>query len=91
MVDNFDARLKQANITKSNIDHFVEKTDFCDELKYLNKKFTSNKTKHVEKKLTDLAKNVHKYQKNYMICKISIHQYQYIECILETVMVIRIF
>ena len=84
MVDNLDARLKQANITKSNIDHFVEKTDFCDKLKYLNKKFTSNKTKHVEKKLTDLAKNVHKYQKNYMI-------FCYIECILETVMVIRIF
>ena len=58
MFDKFAVRLKQANLTtKSDIDHFVEKTDFYDKLKYLNKKITSNKTKHVEieKKLTDLT------------------------------------
>ena len=38
----------------------IEKTDFDDKLKKLNKKVTSNKTKHIEaeKKLTDLTNKV---------------------------------
>ena len=39
ILDNFAARLKQANL--------VNKTDFDDKLKNLNKKITSSKTKHV--------------------------------------------
>ena len=57
----FAARLAQANlVTKADIADFVEKRDFDDKLKNLNKKVTSNKTKHVEteKKLTDLRNNV---------------------------------
>ena len=46
--ENFPARLAQANLaTKSDIVNFVDKTDFDDKLKNLNKKVTSNKTKHV--------------------------------------------
>ena len=39
---------------------FVEKKDFDDTLKNLNKKVTSNKTKHIEaeKKITDLTNTV---------------------------------
>ena len=43
--ENFDARLKEANLaTKADIDDFVAKTDVDDKLKNLNKKLTSNKT-----------------------------------------------
>ena len=46
---HFAVRLKQTNLaTKSDIDDFVERTDFDDKLKNQNKKVTSNKTKHVE-------------------------------------------
>ena len=49
--ENFGARLKQANIaTKGDVDDFVEKKDFDDKLKNLNKGVTSNKTKHVQVK-----------------------------------------
>ena len=45
--ENFAARLKQANLaSNSDIVNFVNKTDFDDKLKNLNKKDTSNKTKH---------------------------------------------
>ena len=53
--ENFAARLAQANLAnKSDIANFVKKTDFDDKLKKLNKKVTSNKTKHllVENELT---------------------------------------
>ena len=44
---NFTERLKQANlIPKGDISDFVKKTDFDDKLKKLNKKVTSNKSKH---------------------------------------------
>ena len=59
--ENFAAILKKANLpTKGDFDDFVEKTDFNDKLNNLNKKVTSNKTKHVEaqKKLTDLTNKV---------------------------------
>ena len=59
--EDFVVRLKQANLaTKADIVDFAEKTDFEDKLKNLNKKFTSNKTKHLEaeKKLTDLTNKV---------------------------------
>ena len=46
--ENFAARLAQANLaSKNDIANFVKKTDFDDTLKELNKKITSNKTKHV--------------------------------------------
>ena len=43
---------------ETDINGFVQKTDFADKLKKLNKKATLNKTKDVEteKKLTDLTK-----------------------------------
>ena len=53
----FTARLKQKSLAcKNNIADLVEKKNFDDKLKNLNKKVTSNKTKQVvvEKKLTDL-------------------------------------
>ena len=59
MADNFIARLAQANVApKSGIADFVKKTDVDDKLKKLNKKVTSNETKHVlvEKKLHELSK-----------------------------------
>ena len=55
-VENFAARLKQANLaTKGNIADFVKKADFDDKLKHLNKKVTSNKSKHLLVK-TELKK-----------------------------------
>ena len=46
--ENFVARLTQANLaTNSDTGNFVKKTDFDDKLKSLNKKVTSNKTKHL--------------------------------------------
>ena len=59
--DQSKARLAQVNLaTKADIDDFVEKTDFDDKLKSLNKKFNWNKTKHVEaeNRLTDLTNKV---------------------------------
>ena len=46
--ESFTARLAQANLaSKNDIANFLKKTDFYDKLKTLNKKFTSNETKHV--------------------------------------------
>ena len=43
--DIFAARLKQGNVSdKANIDDVIEKIDFDDKLKNLNKKVPSNKT-----------------------------------------------
>ena len=56
---NFAARLAQVNlVSKNDIANFVNKTDFDDKLKNLNKKVTSNKTKHVfdENELKKLSK-----------------------------------
>ena len=66
--ENLTARLKEVNLATK-----AEETGFDDELKKLNKKVTSNKTKHVEteKKLTSLANRdiKHKYQKkNTIFC-----------------------
>ena len=57
--ENFAARLAQDNLaTKSDIANFIRKTDFDNKVKNLNRKFNSNKTKHVllenELKKTDL-------------------------------------
>ena len=42
-------RLKYANLaTKADIADFIEKTDFDDKLKNLNKKVTANEAKQVE-------------------------------------------
>ena len=51
--------LTEANLaSKNDIADFVKKTDFGDKLKTLNKKVTSNKTKHVlvENELNELSK-----------------------------------
>ena len=59
--ENFLARFAKANLaTKSDIANCLNKTDFDDKLKNLNKKVTSNKTKYVEaeKKITDLTNKV---------------------------------
>ena len=55
------ARLKQANLAnKIDIANFVNKTDFDDKLKNLNKNITSNKTEPVlvETELKELTKKV---------------------------------
>ena len=58
-IENFTARLKQVNIgTKCDITDFVKKGDFNYKIKNLNKKITSNKSKHLlveneQKKLQD--------------------------------------
>ena len=55
------ATLKQANLASKNyIANFIKKTDFTDKLKKLIKKFTSNKTRHIEvkTKLYDLEKQL---------------------------------
>ena len=60
MSGNFAARLAPANLaSKNDIANFIKKTDFDDKLKNLNKKVTSNKTRHivVKTKLDDLEKN----------------------------------
>ena len=45
--EKFTARLKQANLdVKTDIDGSIKKTDFDNKLKNLNKKVTSNKSKH---------------------------------------------
>ena len=45
----FAVRLKYANLaTTAGIVDFIEKIDFDDKLKNLNKKVTANKTKQVE-------------------------------------------
>ena len=64
MAGNFTARLAQAKLaTKNNI------ADYDDKFKNLHEKVTSSKTKHVEaiKKLTDLTKQMQKYQKKFII------------------------
>ena len=44
MVENFPARLAQANLASQNdVVNFAKKTDFDDKLKKLNKQVTSNK------------------------------------------------
>ena len=58
---NFASRLSQATLgSKNDIANFVNNTDFDDKLKRLNKKVTSNKTKHVlvENELNELSEKV---------------------------------
>ena len=57
----FAARLAQANLVRKNdIAYFIKKIDLDDKLKKINKKFISNKTKHVlvENELNELSKKV---------------------------------
>ena len=57
MISNFAARLAQETLAgKNDIANFVNKTDFEDKLKNLNKKATSNKRKHLLVE-NDLKKN----------------------------------
>ena len=58
MTENFEERLKQAKLrTKNEFVDFEENIYFDEKLKNINKKVTSNKTKHVEgeQKLNDLS------------------------------------
>ena len=56
--ENFAPRLAEANLTTiSDIANFVNKTDFDEKLNNLNKKVTSNKTKHLPVK--------NEFKKNY--------------------------
>ena len=46
--ENLAARLAQVNLaSKSDIANFLKKTEFDNKLKNLNKKVTSNKSKHL--------------------------------------------
>ena len=46
--ESFASRLVQGNLASKNvIANFIKKTDFDDKIKDLNKKITSNKTKHL--------------------------------------------
>ena len=61
--ENFTARLKQANVaTKADIADFLKRKDFVDKLKKINKRVTSNKSKHllVENELKKLKDNCKK-------------------------------
>ena len=82
--ENFATRLAQAKLaTKVDVVDFIKKNKFDDKLKKLNEKVTSNKTKHVEaeKKITNLTnKNKQTSEKGYDL-----------ECILQAMMIIRIF
>ena len=47
--ENFAVRIAQAKLaTKVNFVSFAKKTDFASKIKVINKKVTSNKTKHLE-------------------------------------------
>ena len=64
-IRNFVARLAQLNLaSKTDIANFTKKADFDDKLKNVNKKVTSNKTKHVpiENELNELSKKLKQYQ-----------------------------
>ena len=68
MVHNFAVRSTQGKLVNENdLADFVKEKDF--DKKSFNKKITSNKTKYVEveRKLTDLIKKFHKYEKNNII------------------------
>ena len=72
--ENFTARLAQANLTsKNDIANFVKKTDFDDQLKHLNKTFSSYKIKHVliENELNELSEKVKAISTKDLINKFS--------------------
>ena len=48
------------------MDDFIEKKDFDNKLKKINKNVSANKTEHIEvqKKLTDLQQKLKNYQEN---------------------------
>ena len=70
--ENFDERLKQANLAskKNDIYYFVKKTDFNQKLSKINKKVNSNKAKHLkaEKKLNDSITSYTKLLFSISIC-----------------------
>ena len=60
-IETFASRLAQVNLaSKTDIANLVRKTDFDDKLKNLNKKVTSNKTKHVlvENELNEVSEKI---------------------------------
>ena len=65
--ESFAAKLVQANLScKNDIAYFVHKTDFDGKLKNLNKKDTSNKTKHL------LVKNELKKLQSLLLVKVTL-------------------
>ena len=69
--------MKQANLaTKPDIADFVKETDFNNKLKKLNKKITSNKTKH-SLELNELSEKV-KILLTKILAKNLINIYQFI-------------
>ena len=87
MADHFAEGLAQAKLaTNADIADLIKQTDFSNELKHVNKKISSNKTKHVEaeKKLSDLRKKMQKYQNKDMIfCQV--------DCYLQVTMLSEVF
>ena len=66
MADIFAVRLKRANLgSKSGIANLVNKTDFDEKLKNLNKKVTTNKTKNV--RVENELKKLHKFDSSLFI------------------------
>ena len=54
--ENFAVRIAQAKLaTKVNFVGFAKKTDFASKIKVINKKVTSNKTKHLEAERNSLT------------------------------------
>ena len=79
-------RLKKADLpSKDCIADFAKRRDFNGKLININKKVTSNKTKHIEgeNEINELSKKLNYYrQKGIMIC--------WVEFILQTIMATRI-
>ena len=66
MADIFAVRLKRANLgSKSDIANLVNKTDFDEKLKNLNKNVTTNKTKNV--RVENELKKLHKFDSSLFI------------------------
>ena len=65
------AKLAQANLaTKSDTTNFVNKTNFDEKLKDLNKKVTSNKTKHLL--VEDKLKKLQTFHSNFFLFQVTL-------------------
>ena len=70
-LENFASGLAQANLaSKNDFVNFVKKTDFDDKLKNLNKKVTSNKTKHVL--VENKVKNYRHLAQAFLLVKVTL-------------------
>ena len=69
-IETIASRLAEVNLaSKTDIANLVRKTDFDDKLKNLNKKVTSNKTKHVlvENELNGVSEKLNYCQQKILI------------------------